>query len=85
MQYMDLLKSQFNNRIGFRQKRPGITQLILPIYYEDGDMVDIFLEHTEGDLPGNKIKICDFGMALMRLSYSYDIDTPKKEEIFQWN
>ena len=79
MQYLDLLKAQFNNRISFKDKRPGVTQLYAPLYHEDGDMVDIFLEPTNGN--GN-IRICDHGMTLMRLSYSFDIDTPNKERIF---
>ncbi len=77
---MDLLKEQFNNRIDFQEKRPGIIQLMAPFYHEDGDMLDIFIE--EAPEPG-KIRVCDHGMTLMRLSYSYDIDTPNKEQIFQ--
>lgn len=77
--YVDLLKQQFNNRIDIREKRPGIYQLIAPFYYEDGDMMDIFIQ--ESSIRG-KLRVCDYGMALMRLSYSYDIDTPNKEKIF---
>lgn len=80
MNYMQALRTQFNDRFAIREKRPGIVQLILPLYHEDGDMVDIFLE----ELPSRrgKIRICDYGMALMRLSYSFDLNTPRKEEIF---
>jgi hypothetical protein len=78
--YLDLLFEQFNHQIALREKRPGIVQLIAPLYHEDGDMVDIFLENlNEGQ---NHIRICDHGMTLMRLSYSFDIDTPNKERIF---
>ena len=79
MNYFDLLKAQFNNRIDFKEKRPGVMQLYAPLYHEDGDMVDIFLESTNGN--GN-IRVCDHGMTLMRLSYSFDVDTPNKERIF---
>ena len=79
MNYLDLLKEQFNNRIGFVQRRPNITQLVLPLYYEDGDMVDVFLEAPPQN--GGRVRLCDHGMALMRLSYSYDLNTPKKNEI----
>ena len=81
MNYLDLLQSQFNHRVSLREKRPGILQLVAPLYHEDGDMVDIFL-----DLPKNgqdKIRVSDYGMTLMRLSYSYELDTPNKECIFQ--
>jgi len=43
-------------------------------------MLDIFLQES-ADEPG-KIRISDFGMSLMHLSYTYDIDSPNKERIF---
>jgi hypothetical protein len=79
MNYLDLLKTQFNNRIGFKNKRPGVMQLYVPLYHEDGDMVDIFLESKNGN---ENIRVCDHGMTLMRLSYSFDVDTSNKERIF---
>ncbi|WP_089610062.1 DUF1828 domain-containing protein [Dehalobacterium formicoaceticum] len=78
--YLDLLKKQFNNKISFREKRPGIMQLFAPFYHEDGDMLDIFLQESKEN--HGKIRISDFGMTLMHLSYSYDIDSPNKERIF---
>jgi hypothetical protein len=79
MNYLDLLRVQFNNRVDFREKRPGVLQLILPLYHEDGDMIDIFIESRNGN---NIIRVSDYGMTLMRLSYSFDLDTPNKERIF---
>jgi hypothetical protein len=79
MNYLDLLKAQFNNRVDFREKRPGVLQLILPLYHEDGDMIDIFIESRNGN---NIIRVSDCGMTLMRLSYSFGLDTPNKERIF---
>ena len=71
------LKTQFNDRVALREKRPGTFQLFAPFYHEDGDMLDIFLEET-----GNgRIRVCDHAMTLMRLSYSFDIDSPNKEKI----
>jgi len=72
------LEEKFNNHIKFQEKRPGILQVYSPIYREDGDMVDVFIEETSE----NKVRICDHGLTLMRLSYEYEIDSPKKEEIF---
>lgn len=77
MQYLEMLRAQFNNYVSVKERRPGIFQLIAPLYHEDGDMVDIFLEARNGI-----IRVSDLGMTLMRLSYSYDIDTPNKERIF---
>lgn len=79
MDILENLKSEFNHHVSFREKRPGIVQVLAPLFHEDGDMVDIFL-----DLPkslGETIRISDHGMTLMRLSYSYDIDTPTKQRI----
>lgn len=59
---------------------PGILQVFAPLFHEDGDMIDIFL-----DLPINgspTVRISDHGLTLMRLSYSFDIDTPNKRRIF---
>jgi len=81
MNYLDLLRAQFNNQVSFRERRPGVLQLVAPLFHEDGDMVDIFLEPTNGGQ--ENIRICDHGMTLMRLSYNFDIDTPNKERIFQ--
>jgi hypothetical protein len=76
--YLEMLRAQFNNYVDLRERRPGVYQLIVPLYHEDGDMVDIFLEDRDG-----LVRVSDLGMTLMRLSYSYDIDTPNKERIFR--
>jgi hypothetical protein len=79
MNYIEALKAQFYGRFSIREKRPGIMQLIAPLYHEDGDIVDIYLE----ECPNGKIRINDFGMSLMRLSYSFDLDSENKDKIFQ--
>ena len=78
MDFLNLLKEQFNNKVGIKEKRPGIYQLLAPFYHEDGDMIEIFFEKRND----NTIRISDHGMTLMRLSYSYELDTDKKREIF---
>ena len=63
------------------ERRSGTYQLMVPILHEDGDMVDIYLQNSpKGE---NYIRICDFGMALMRLSYSYEINTDSKKRVFK--
>ena len=43
-------------------------------------MVDIYLQDSpKGE---NYIRICDFGMAVMRLSYTYEITTDSRQRIF---
>ena len=75
------LQEGFNQRVRFINKRPNIWQLIIPVYYEDGDMIEIFLEIINKE--AGLIRICDYGMTLMRLSYSYELNTANKEKIFQ--
>jgi hypothetical protein len=75
---VNILKDQFNGRIKVTEKRPGIWQLHLPFFHEDGDMIEVYIQQE-----GTQWKISDYAMALMRLSYSYDIDTVNKEKIFQ--
>ena len=72
-----LLHQQSNQKIGLREKRPNIWQVIIPFYHEDGDMVEVFITPV-----GSLYRICDYGLTLMRLSYSYELDTPNKERIF---
>ncbi|PKQ46290.1 DUF1828 domain-containing protein [Confluentibacter flavum] len=73
------IKNEFNGKLFIKQKRPDIYQLLLPIYHEDGDMIDLFIT-PKGD---NKFALCDYGLTLQRLAYSYDIDTENKESILQ--
>lgn len=79
MNYVQLLSSGFNGHVDVREKRLGVMKLIVPLFHEDGDMVDIFLE----DLPDGRVRISDKGLSLMRLSYGFDIDTENKERIFK--
>lgn len=77
--YLEAIKAQFNGRVRLKPKRPGVMQLFAPLYHEDGDMVDIFIEPAgEGT---DMLRVCDHGMSLMRLSYAYEIDTPAKEKV----
>lgn len=71
------IKKDFNGKFSVKKKRPDIYQLYLPIYHEDGDMVDLFIKQTDND----SFELCDYGLTLQRLAYSYDIDTENKESI----
>ena len=59
------------NGVELYERRPGDYQLILPILHEDGDMVDIYLQ--DSPLGENHVRICDFGLTLMRLSYTLNM------------
>lgn len=80
MDYLSLLRTQFNNRVDFRPRREGVVQLIAPLYHEDGDMIDIFLEAAPTSK--ERVRVSDYGMTLMRLSYSFELNTPNKDRIF---
>jgi hypothetical protein len=79
MDILENLKTGLNHHVSFREKRPGIVQVLAPLFHEDGDMVDIFLDLPKP--PNESIRISDHGMTLMRLSYSYEIDTATKRRI----
>lgn len=79
MDIQEILKAEFNQHITFRERRPNEWQVVAPLYHEDGDMVDVFLDLPA--TPDGPIRITDHGMTLMRLSYSYEIDTPTKRKV----
>lgn len=85
MKAIDLLRNQFGELVRLEEKRPNIQQIYAPLYHEDGDMIEVFLDlPKDADLSaGNRIRLSDYGMTLMRLSYSFDLDTPNKKKIFQ--
>lgn len=69
-----LLRERTKTGFDVYERRPGKHQLIVPILHEDGDMVDVYLQDSpKGE---NHVRICDFGMAVMRLSYTYEINSP---------
>ena len=63
------------------ERESGDCQLIVPLSHEDGDMVDIYL--ADNPMGPGHVRICDYGMALMRLSYTFDISTRTREDIFE--
>lgn len=75
------LHEQFGARFSLTTKRPNIYQVRLPLYHEDGDMLEVYLENAPGT--DGKVRVTDYAMTLMRLSYDYEIDTENKERIFQ--
>jgi hypothetical protein len=76
---LESIRVQLNGFIEIKPKRQGIYQLFLPAYYPDGDMLDIYLTQLSDD----SIRISDYGLTMMRLSYSFEIDTSNKERILK--
>lgn len=85
MTILDVLSQQFSAQISLHEKRPGVQQLCAPLFHEDGDMMDIYLDIPHDfEVNGKKtIRISDHGMTIMRISYSFEINSPNKERIFQ--
>ena len=78
---IELLQRRGTDAFDLYERRPGDFQLIAPIMHMDGDMVEIYL----GDSPKGDgyVRVCDFGLTLMRLSYSFDVSTPTRQRIFE--
>ena len=77
MNMHELLANTPASTFRVREKRPGIYQLVAPIFHDDGDMMSIYLEHVDD----SAVRICDHGMSLMRLSYLFDVDSDHKKKV----
>lgn len=71
MSLKEIILSNINTTIEIKEKRPDLYQVYAPFYHEDGDMVEVFVEKA----PNNpeKIRICDYGLTLMKLSYDLEL------------
>jgi hypothetical protein len=77
---VSLLGRELNNRVSSFEKRPGITQILAPFYHDDGDMLEIFAVGNGGS---DSAILTDFGMTLMRLSYTFDSLSDGKDDLVQ--
>lgn len=75
---LETLKAQLGSKIALDRIDEHTFQLYAPLFHEDGDMYSIYLDV---DSSTGKIKLRDFGNTLMRLAYTFNIDTPNKEDI----
>ena len=72
----DILQKSFHDKFDLVERKENLYQLIVPLYHEDGDMMDIFIR-----VSGDSLSVCDCGMTLMHLSYTFDVDSEHKEKI----
>ncbi len=77
--YIGILSNQFNSYLHLKEKRPGIVQVFVPLYHADGDMMDIFFQ----EIDSIRIRISDYGLTIMRLSYTYDVEGPTKAKVLE--
>ena len=75
------LSQKLMTGIDVYERRIGNFQLIIPILHEDGDMVDIYIQ--DSPLGEGYIRVCDFGLTLMRLSYTFDVAKPTRQRILE--
>lgn len=79
MTAVEELKSGFCKDITFQEKRPGVLQVFAPIFHEDGDMIDLFIDSPK--IGEGSTKVSDHGLTLMKLSYDFDLDTENKRRL----
>lgn len=72
----DLLKKSFRKSFSMERRRNRLYQIFIPIFHDDGDMMDIFVQEMDDGL-----RVCDSGMTVMRLSYTFDISTDRRKKI----
>lgn len=74
------LQRQFLDRVAVFEKRPGVMQIAVPLYHEDGDMVDLYVEQAP---QAGLLRVCDHGMTMMRLSYAIEDMTPARTRVVE--
>ncbi len=74
MELLSILKNQFGEMIDLEPIQENIYRVFIPVFHEDGDMLSIYLDTSSSE----KMKLRDFGNTLMRVSYTFDIDTQNK-------
>lgn len=74
---LNILRKQIPN-VEFREIRIGVYKILIPFFHEDGDMYDVFIEEDGGFL-----RLSDYGLTLMKLSYAFEIDSPHKQEVLE--
>ena len=74
-----LLNGRLLKGLDVYERRAGVFQIIVPILHEDGDMVEIYMQDSPAGK--GKVRLCDYGLSLMRLSYTFDPSTPARQRI----
>lgn len=80
MNIKEALIKQFGDNVYLDTLEQNIYQLFIPIYHEDGDMISIYLDI---DPENNHITIRDYGNTVMRLSYTFDLNTDHKMSVLK--
>lgn len=76
MELETTLKSKFGDIVSLHEIGKSKYQVYAPFFHEDGDMLSIYLEIQNGD-----VVLRDYGNTLMRVSYTFDLDSQNKRNI----
>lgn len=79
MNILGLLQQSFGQLVSLEETAPGISRVYLPFFHEDGDMISIYLQ----SLDDGSFILRDFGNTIMRVSYTFEIDTDNKRNIIR--
>lgn len=66
----------FGRYAELEQIESGVYRLYAPFFHEDGDMYSIYLE-----VVGDQVIIRDYGNAIMRVGYTFDVNTETRQNI----
>lgn len=77
MQIIERLRQQFGELITLEDLPDGVMRIYAPFFHEDGDMLSMYLQQ----MPDGNFLIRDYGNTLMRVSYTFDIDTENKRNV----
>jgi hypothetical protein len=77
MEIIEKLRQQFGELVSLEEVSDGVMRIYAPFFYEDGDMLSMYLQRK----PDGGFLIRDYGNTLMRISYTFDIDTENKRNV----
>jgi hypothetical protein len=77
MDIMEKLHQQFGELVSLEEVSDGVMRIYAPFFHEDGDMLSMYLQRK----PDGGFLIRDYGNALMRVSYTFDLDTENKRNV----
>lgn len=72
------LKEKFGEIVSLQMIENNKYQVYAPFFHEDGDMISMYLDIKKED---GTVLIRDFGNTLMRVSYTFDLDSQNKRNI----
>jgi len=77
MKTIEILRQTLGDAVSLEPVRPQVNRLYAPFFHEDGDMLSIYLDECDG-----KLTLRDFGNTIMRVSYTFNMNSENKQSIF---